>query len=164
MKSIAIGLALTTLMLLANCSSERSTGPLPDNSPSHSLPDIKGTWQGMLTFTAYFDSDSLDFEFVRTRITFGDSSWQYYHMLPNGDVLAPWYSCNSSLSRYSVTDTSLHLRDACIYQAIYDGRIMFLTDYSLALDDERMVLRYSRYNPLMEAEVQQVVDLRRISD
>lgn len=118
----------------------------------------------MLTFTAYFDSDSLDFEFVRTRITFGDSSWQYYHMLPNGDVLAPWYSCNSSLSRYNVTDTSLHLRDACIYQAIYDGRIMYMPDYSLDLDGERLVLRRSAYNSFMEAEVQQVVDLRRISD
>lgn len=164
MKSLVIGWMLAALLLLTGCSSDRSTEPILDNSPSPSVIDIRGVWQGMLTFTAYFDSDSLDFEFVRTRITFADSSWQYYHMLPNGDVLAPWYICNSTQSRYSITDTSLHLRDACIYQAIYDGRIMFLTDYSLALDDERMVLRYSRYNPLMEAEVQQVVDLRRISD
>ena len=160
MKNLLRGVGFLTILLVMGCSSERAVTPLVTEPAA---PNIQGVWQGMLTFTAYFDTDSLDFEYTRTRITFGDSSWQYYHMLPNGSVYF-MYHCNPSESRYYVTDTSLHLRDACAYQTIYDGRIMYGDDYSLDLDGDRLVLRYSVYNPTMQAEVQQVVDLRRISD
>jgi len=160
MNKLIGSIGLLVVILALGCSSDRkATSPVIEPS----APDIRGVWQGMLMFTAYFDSDSLDFEYARTRITFGDSTWQYYHMLPNGSVYF-LYHCNSSESRYYVTDTSLHLRDACVYQTIYDGRIMLGHDYSLELDGDRMVLRYSLYNSFWEAEVQQVIDLRRISD
>ena len=158
MKKLIGSVGVLVVILALGCSSDR-TPTMPATEPS--VPDIRGVWQGMLMFTAHFDTDSLDFEYTRTRITFGDSRWQYYHMLPNGSVYFI-YICNSSESRYYVTDTSLHLSDACAYPAIYDGRIMYGGDYSLDLDGDRMVLRLSLYNDYWQAEVQQVVDLRRV--
>lgn len=160
MKNLIKIFGVLATVLVLNCSSENTLVP---TSSGATAPDIQGVWQGVLTSTTYYKTDSLDFRYAQTRITFDDSTWQYYHILPNGDKMN-WYQCNSEMNRYYVTVTSLHLDDRCPYLAIVDGRIMFWPDYSFSLNSERLILQYSIYDSSMGLEIQQLIDLRRVSD
>lgn len=160
MKNLIKSFVILVTILVVSCTSERAIAP-PAKETTGS--DIQGVWQGIITFTTYYETDSLDFTSARTRLTIADSTWQYYNMLPNGEIMT-WYQCNSELNRYIVTDTTLLLNDFCIYLAIVDPRIMFLGEYSLELDDERLILQKSMYVPSLKAEIQQFINLRRVSD
>lgn len=160
MNNLIKSLGLLVTIMVVSCTSERAVAPPAKETTK---PDIRGVWQGIITYTAYYETDSLDFTSARTRLTIADSTWQYYHMWPDGDMMS-WYQCSSELNRYIVTDTTLLLNDFCIYLAIVDSRIMFLGDYSFELDDDRLILRKSKYVPFMKAEIQQFIDLRRVAE
>ncbi|RKX27215.1 MAG: hypothetical protein DRP45_01620 [Candidatus Zixiibacteriota bacterium] len=160
MKRLVITLGVFAAMFVVSCSSERLV-TTPDNADTPF--SIQGKWQGVLAFTAFFDNDSISFRHVLTNLTFADSTWEYYHSDDNGDRLS-LYGCNSELNRYNIRHDTVHLDDMCPYLAIVDPSIMYFEDYSFELSENRLLLRYSQYSSHLEADLQQVVDLRRVSD
>ncbi len=159
MKNLLSGVGLLVILLVISCSSDRTTEPFQWPVPL----SIKGDWTGTLTHTTFYDTDSASAVQTYRLFHFDDSLWGFAWM-PSPDSYPDNLYCYSTDNRYAADRDSVHLYGACFYTGIIDGRLAPRQEFRIGLMESTLVMTHRYLHALPEADVRQVMDLRRVSD